>query len=123
MALSRVPTEFLYAQEAAQDLTTSLNLMAAIQEGTGKIRLASNTGERAFGAIVEVPLSASVPYGPATVQFGGIAKVKAGAAVQPGAELSVDSAGRVVTAGAAAKVGMALEAAGAANEVIAVKLY
>lgn len=122
MAHMQVPEAFLYSEEAAADLRTNLHCMAAIEEVTGKIRLASNTGEKPFGAIYEVNLSGSSPYGPVTVQFGGIAKVRAGAAVAIGARLSVDSSGRAVTAGAAAQFGTALSAAGAANEVISVKL-
>jgi hypothetical protein len=122
MAHMQVPESFLYAEEAAADLSSSLYCMATVQEGTGKIRLANNTGEKPLGAIYEVNLATSAPFGPVTVQFAGIAKVKAGAAVAIGARLSVDSSGRAVTAGAAATFGIALSAAGAANEIISVAL-
>jgi hypothetical protein len=120
MAIFKVTESLTYAEEAAADLTTSLNLFAKV-DANGKIVLAGS-GEKVLGTIFEVPLAAVAPFGPATVQFGGIAKVKAGAAVAAGARVQSDGAGKAITLAAGISAGIALVAANAANEVIPVAL-
>ena len=119
MATFKVNESFLYAGEAAADLTARLNHLVKM-DNNGNIALCG-AAEKALGSIYEVPLSATAPFGPATVQFGGIAKVKAGAAVPAGTRVNSDSTGRVV-AGSTNAVGVALEAATAADQLVAVAL-
>lgn len=119
MATFKVHESFLYAAEADADLRTKLNYFCKVSSD-GEIALAG-ANEKVFGTIYEVNLSGSVPYGPVTVQFGGIAKVVAGAAVAAGAQVSSDADGKGVTAGTNA-AGVALSAAGAANDVFEVAL-
>jgi len=58
------------------------------------------------------------------VQFLGTAKVEAGAAITKGAVVVPDASGRVITANTGGTiVGRALEAAGAAGDVIEVQLF
>lgn len=118
MATMKVHESFLYAAEADADLRTHLNKFCKISSD-GEIALAG-ANEKVFGTIYEVNLSGSVPYGPVTVQFGGIAKVVAGGTVAAGDEVSSDADGEAVTGGTN-KVGVALTAGGD-NEVIEVAL-
>ena len=57
-----------------------------------------------------------------TVVTGGIAKVKAGAAVTVGAEVASDASGKAVP-GSTNPIGKAITAAGAVDEIIEVQLY
>ena len=54
---------------------------------------------------------------------GSVSKAVAGAAISAGAALEADSSGRVVTRSSGVRVGKALEAAGAAGDIISVLLY
>ena len=119
MATMKVDASLTWAEEAGADLTTSLMLLAKMSSAK-KIVLAQ-ANEKCLGVIYEVPLAATSPYGPATVQIGGVAKVITGAAVDAGSRVAADSAGKAV-AGTTNPVGVALETSGAAGEVIAVAL-
>jgi hypothetical protein len=119
MATNKVPESFTYAAEADADLRTKLNYFCKIS-ADGEIALAG-ANEKVFGTIIEVNLQGSVPYGPVTAQFAGIAKVVAGAAVAAGGEVSSDASGKAVTGGTN-KVGVALTAASADGDVIDVAI-
>lgn len=57
------------------------------------------------------------------VQYDGIAMVEASAAIAADAEVETGTDGRAETRSSGVKLGMAVEAAGAAGDVIAVRLY
>lgn len=92
------------------------------------VKLSADTGVVAAAAVSDFSLGVSGDIAAASgercdVIMSGIANVLAGAAITRGALLTVDSSGRVVTAAPSAGVnnriiGIALEAAGAANDVI-----
>jgi hypothetical protein len=69
-----------------------------------------------------VARSAGVSGDKVTVDVAGTAIVEAGAAVSAGATIGVDASGRGITWASGAKVGLALEAAGAAGQMIEVLL-
>lgn len=123
MAIFKVVEGLTYAEEAAADLTTSLNLFAKIDENTGRIDRARIANEPVIGTIFEVPLSSTSPFGPATVQIGGIAKVKAGAAIRAGFRVATDANGKAVEFTAGVAAGVALHAVAAADVLVAVRLY
>lgn len=105
-----------YARNAGADLSTSLNLLAHV-DTDGDLVLAG-AGEHAIGTIIE----GAVADKPATVQFGGIAKLVCGGTVTAGERVASDGAGKGVTATTGDfEVGTALET-GAAEEVIPVAL-
>ena len=105
-----------YARNAGADLSTSLNLLAHV-DTDGDLVLAG-AGEHAIGTIIE----GAVADKPATVQFGGIAKLVCGGTVTAGERVASDGAGKGVTATTGDfEVGTALEG-GDAEEVIPVAL-
>lgn len=118
MATMKVPESFLYAAEADADLRTKLNFLAKIS-ADGEIALAG-ANEVCLGTIVEVNLNGAAPFGPVTVQFGGIAKVVAGGTVAAGVLVSSDAAGKAVSGGTNA-IGISLVAA-VANDVFEIAL-
>ena len=83
--------------------------------------LCATAGEYAWGILQDDPAAANRGC---TVRMKGTSKAKAGDVVAFGAELTVDSSGRVVTRSAnnQARVGFALRAATAANDIIEVYL-
>ena len=103
---------------AAADLTASQYLLMNI-DAAGKAALAGAAG-RAVGVLQNNPNIDQA----ATLAIGGVSKVVAGAVVAAGADLQSDASGRAIAFAApgvgvvAWKVGIALEAAGAAGEVI-----
>ena len=106
-----------YARNAGADLSAKLFYLAKVA-ADGDIELAG-AGEAALGAITE----AAAENKPVTVQFGGIAKVIAGASFNAGVMLAADSDGKAVTATTGNEVvGIALEVSGGANEIVAVAL-
>src|ERR1044072_2616129 len=109
MAHEQVPEMFEYAQNAGADL--SGKLFYCVKVDTDEDIILAGAGEACLGIIRE----AAVQDKPVTVQYGGIAKVIAGAAFNAGVLLAADSGGKVqlATTGQYA-IGMALQAAGAA---------
>lgn len=84
-----------------------------------------NAGQLVLGVIMENIDAAKVTTGKATadIRMLGIAPVSAGAAIALGAEVSTATDGRAVTSATTNRVaGVALQAAGAANEIINVLL-
>jgi len=119
MATFKVNESFLIALEAAADLTGALKKLVKV-DTNGNVALAL-ADDKALGVVYEVPLSANVPYGPATIQFAGIAKVLAGAAVAAGSRVKCDSTSRVIE-GSTNPVGIALDSPGAAGVVCTVAM-
>lgn len=121
MATFKMNESFVYAKEAGADLTASLNRFMTI-DASGNIVRQNVSGGQVLGTLFEVPLSATTPYGPATVQFGCIAKVRTGAAIAAGARVQSDGEGRAITLAGGIAAGVALEAATAADQYIPVVL-
>jgi hypothetical protein len=124
MARFKVDEAFLWAEEAGEDLTSSLNLFMKMATGASNEPVIKKTvaGEKVFGTLFEVPLSASAPYGPATVQFGGVAKVKSGAAVTCGSRVQSDASAKAVNLTTGLSAGIALVGCSAADVLISVAL-
>lgn len=119
MATFKVPEAFTYAAEAGADLTAGLNLLAKLQaDGTAVL---AGDGDKAFGTIIENCLQSTVPYGPVSLQFGGIAKCVASAAIQAGNRVQAAASGKVKV-GNANPIGMAIETVSAANQLLGVAL-
>jgi hypothetical protein len=116
MAIFKLVEGLTYAVEAGADLSTSLNRFVKINS-SNQVVLAGS-GDKVLGTLFEV----AALNGPASVQFGGIAKVIAGAAVAAGARVQSDGNGAAITLAAGVSAGMALFAASAAGEVIPVAL-
>lgn len=117
MAHEQVPEMFEYAQNAGADLSAKLFFIAKVD--TDEDIILAGAGEAALGVIRE----AAVQDKPVTVQYGGIAKVSAGAAFNAGVLLASDTNGQAVLATSGQySIGMALQAAGAQNEIVSVRL-
>ena len=119
MATFKVHESLTWACEAGADLTTSLNKLVKLQ-GDLTLVLAGDS-DKALGSIIEVPLAATAPYGPASVQFGGIAKLSASAAIPAGTRVQAAASGQI-KAGTVNPVGVTLEASTGANQLVAVAL-
>lgn len=107
------------AIEAGADLRTNLNCLVKV-DSNGEIVLCGS-GEKALGSIYETNLNSSDDYGPVTVQYRGIAKVKAGGAITKGARVQSGASGKATT-GATNPIGVALESASGDGSIIAVAL-
>lgn len=88
---------------------------------TGQAEQATAAADRVIGASPDLAVVAGERV---DVFMSGVAYLTAGAAITPGALVMSDASGRAITAAAAAgvnvrAVGVALEAAGAAGDVIA----
>lgn len=116
MAIFKLVEGLTYAVEAGADLSTSLNRFIKINS-SGLAVLAGN-GDKALGTLFEV----AGLGGPASIQFGGIAKVIAGAAITAGAEVQSDANGAAITLAAGKAAGISLDGASAAGVVTAVAL-
>ena len=114
MAISKVPTEWTYAANAAADHSSNLHKFAAV-DSSGDIALCGD-GEQMLGTLIEVDTSGN----PVTVQFGGIAKVKLGGTVAAGGAVASGASGVGVAAAAGDYVfGQALNG-GVSGDVISV---
>lgn len=108
---------FSFSRNAGADLSAEQHKFVKI-DSSGDIVLTGST-EASAGVLQNDPLQTE----PGTVLNVGISKVVAGAAVAAGAFVMSDGSGRAITATATNRVlGTALEAAGAADEKIAVLL-
>lgn len=107
------------AMDAAVDLSASQYTVVKLS-AANKINVASlNTSRTYLGILQTDPTSGQR----ATVCVNGVSKAVAGAAVTVGDIITHDSSGHVITkpsSGTYVCFGMALEAAGAANDVIAI---
>lgn len=116
MAIFKLVEGLTYAGEAGADLSTSLNRFVKVNSSK-EIVLAGN-GDKVLGTIFEAAASG----GPVSVQFGGIAKVIAGAAITAGAQVQSDANGAAITLAAGKAAGISLDGASAAGVVTAVAL-
>jgi len=119
MALHKLVEGLTWTAEAGADLRTHLNKFVTIN-ANGEAVLPSS-GAAVVGTIYEVNLSGSAPYGPVTIQLGGVAKVVAGGTISAGQEVEVGANGTAVAKTSGVVVGIAL-ASGASGEVIPVLL-
>jgi hypothetical protein len=117
MAYEMVPESFEIAQNAGADLSAKLYFFAKVD--TDEDIILCGDGQAALGVIRE----ANVENKPVTVQTGGVAKVSAGAAFNAGVLVASDTNGQAVlaTTGEYA-MGMAMQAAGAINEIVSIRL-
>lgn len=117
MAYEQVPESFEIAQNAGADLSEKLFFLARVD--TDEDIVLAGDGERVLGVIRE----AADQNKPVTIQFGGIAKVSAGASFSAGVLVASDVNGQAVLATTGEYAfGMALQAAGAQNEIVSVVL-
>lgn len=87
--------------------------------GADGIALNTVEGGRCTGVLQDKPIDENI----GAVAYGGVVKVVAGAAVTRGVDVQSDTTGRAIAALTGDySQGTALEAAGAANEIIAVLL-
>lgn len=119
MATMKVNESFLVALDANADLTTSLNLLVKVL-ADGSVGL-GGLNDKVLGSIYEAGLSSSAPFGPVTVQFAGIAKVKAASAIEAGQRVNCAAGGKAA-AGATNPIGIALSTVAANNEMVQVAL-
>lgn len=114
-----IPGFKLGTLKASADLSAKQYHFVSIS-GTGTVN-STGAGLGAVGVVQNKPASGEA----AEIDCDGVTKVVAGAAITPGTEARVmsDANGAAITATATNKVlGVALEAATAAGQVIAVKL-
>lgn len=116
MAIFKLVEGLTYAVEAGADLSSSLNRFIKINSSNQAVLAGS--GDKVLGTLFEV----AALGGPASIQFGGIAKVVAGAAITAGSRVQSDGNGAAITLAAGVSAGIALFAAAAAGEVIPVAL-
>lgn len=118
MATTRADGIHYDAREAAANLSSSLMIIAKI-DNTGKLAVCGN-GEYPHGVITE----GSVAGKSTTVQTGGLAKVKAGAAVTAGAKVMSNGSGKAITAASAGStiLGIAMNTVLNADEILEVQI-
>lgn len=92
----------------------------AVLSGAGTVNAAAASNVQCVGVIQNKPISGST----AEIVVNGVSKVAAGAALSVNAEVMADATGRAVTAATTGNrvQGIALEAATAAGQIIAVLL-
>lgn len=106
--------------EAAADLSASQ--FRFVELSAGKVALVNGAGDAAIGVLMNKPSAAGQPAEVAPID-GSVVKVVAGAAVAVDVKVSSDASGRAITAVSTHHhLGFALEAAGAAGDIIRVLL-
>jgi hypothetical protein len=116
MAIFKLVEGLTYAVEAGADLSAGLNRFVKIN--SSKLAVLCGSGDKVLGTVFEVAASA----GPVSIQFGGIAKVVAGAAITAGAQVQSDGNGAAITLAAGKAAGVSLDGASAAGVITAVAL-
>jgi hypothetical protein len=112
------------AETSDGDLSAVANKNKFVKLTATGIVLCSVLNERIYGVLTNKPATGKS----AQIQIAGVAKVQAGAAVAKGDLVKTDATGRAITQTAEAvgvqvyTFGMALEAAGAAGDLIAVAI-
>lgn len=110
---------FTYTKPAAGDLS-ALQFRGMVIDSNGRASQQTSAGGRIDGVLQNKPAAIDRS---ATLVKSGETKFVAGAAITRGADLAVDTSGRVVTAATGnRRVGVAMQAAGAAGDVIEVLL-
>jgi hypothetical protein len=125
MTVSKGEVDLLTTTETSDaDLSAVANKRKLVKHSATGVALCSVLNERVYGVLTNLPgLGKS-----AQVQIAGIAKCQAGAAIAKGDFVKTDATGRVITQTAEAAgtqvfvLGQALEAAGAAGDMIAVHI-
>lgn len=118
MATWKYVESLSYAAPAAADLTGKLN-QCMVVDASGNINVNAVNGGKVIGTLYE---EAKINQ-PATVQFGGIVKVRTGAAVAAGVEVQSDGSGKAVTlTGTNKRLGVSLAAATGADQYIPVMI-
>lgn len=119
MAYEQVVEGLEWAQNAGADLTGKLHHIAKLA-ADGDVEVATATSDAIIGVIREEAVEGK----PVTIQFAGIAMVKASAAIATGSYVVPAGDGRGAQGGSAVgAIGRALRAAGAANAIIPVMLF
>ncbi len=112
-----------FTRPANADLSAAQYKLVKLANSSGVARaaLVAAATDDAVGVLQNAPDAAGRE---ATIAFGGVSKVMAGAAITAGASLTADASGRVVATSQATDVivGKALESAGAAGDIIPVLL-
>lgn len=117
MAYEQVVEGLTVAQNAGADLSAKLFYLCKVD--TDEDIILAGDGEAVLGVIREAAASGS----PVSVQVAGFAKVIAGATFNAGVKVASDSDGKAVLATSGEYAfGMAMQAAGAANEIVTVLL-
>lgn len=112
------PTAFLTGAKASADLSAN-KYQPVVVDAAGEVAVAG-VGVLPVGVLLNDP---SAQGRACEVMTVGVAPCKAGAAFAAGARLAVDAAGKAVLATTGAYTfGVALQAAGAADEVVSVAL-
>lgn len=105
---------------ALSGAATTIYRMAVFS--SGKLIINTTSGGVVSGVLIETVDAADKAVGMA-LPDGGIVKIEAGAAVSQDANIMSDTSGRAIAATATNNImGVALEAASAAGEIIAVQL-
>lgn len=108
--------------DAAADLS-AYRYCAVRLSAANNVNVASlNTSRTLFGVLQNIPESGQR----ATVAYGGVSKVRVGAAVTAGDIITHNSSGRIITkpaSGTYVCLGVALETAGAAEQYISARLF
>lgn len=118
MATAMVNEGLLWAGEAGADLTDAVGKLV---KPTSSGFVLGGADEKVLGVVYEASLSSSAPYGPVTVQFGGVARVVAGGAISVGAVVACGANGKA-KAGTTNPIGIALSKATTDGDVISVAL-
>jgi len=108
-----------YARNAGADLSAKLHFLAKVDPTDGDLILAAAGTDTVIGVITE----AAAADKPVTVQFGGLAKVKAGGTIVAGDRLTSDGSGQAIATTTAGNrvFGIALDA-GASGNIVPVML-
>jgi hypothetical protein len=117
MATEKYVESLSYARNAGADLSEKLHYLAKID--TDDDVVLAGDGEAVLGVIWE----AAEENDPVTVQFGGIAKVYAGATFNAGVKVASNGSGQAVLASTGEfAFGIALESADAIGQIVSVAL-
>ena len=118
MATEQVIEGLEWAQAAGADLSGKLHYIVKL-DTSGNVVLAAAASDSILGVIREEATSGN----PATVQFGGIAKVIAGGTITTGAAVTSDGSGKAVAASAGNRIlGIALSPNIVSGDIISVAL-
>lgn len=110
---------FKYPLQAAADLSTH-QFKAVVIDGNGRVNLAGTQGLPIAGILQNKPNALGVAC---EIMQLGISKMVASAAIAAGARVATTNVGTAVTAATGnVVIGQAIEAAGAAGNIIAVLL-
>lgn len=116
MAHAQALGGLMWAEKSGADLTGKVDCFAKI-DTDGDVNYCGSGGI-AIGTITE----GNIENKPSTIQIGGVVKVIAGAAVNPGVEVQSDVDGKAITYSSGYHAGIALTGATEAGHYISVKM-